>query len=118
MALKSGLKVPLPDSGIIVRKSGKYRYVYKVLNTYRTEKGQPTNDRKLIGKMDSESGMLIPNAAYWELYGIENSPNYLPTYESVRSIGATFLVKSILRELGVIEILENVFGANKCFVPS
>ena len=113
MAMKSGLKVPLPDSGIIVRKSGKYRYVYKVLNTYRTEKGQPTNDRKLIGKMDSESGMLIPNAAYWELYGIEHSPNYLPTYESVRSIGATFLVKSILRELGVIGILENVFGANK-----
>lgn len=113
MSFKPGLRLALPESGIIVRKSGKYRYVYKVLSTFRTVTGQPTNTRKLIGKVDSESGMLIPNEAYWELFGAENSPPSFATYESVRSIGATFLVKSILFGLGVFEILEKVFGNSK-----
>ena len=107
MSLKSGLKVPLPEKGIIIRKSGKYRYVYKVLSTFRTESGQATNKRMAIGKIDGESGMLIPNKAYWGVYGLEKAP--LQTYESVRSIGATFLVKTILTELGVTRILEEVF---------
>lgn len=108
-----GLRVPLPDSGVIVRKSGKYPYVYRVLNSYRTETGQPTNDRRLIGKLDIETNMLIPNEAYWELYGMGDSPHWLPTYDSVRSIGATFLVRSILAGLGVTDILAQVFGENK-----
>jgi len=113
LSTKPGLRVPLPESGIIVRKSGRYPYVYKVINTYRTEKGQPTNERKLIGKMDIETKMLMPNEAYWELYGMEESPHWLPTYDSVRAIGAKFLVKNILSDLGVTEILEKVFGENK-----
>jgi len=113
MPLNSGLKVQLPESGVIVRKSGKYNYVYKVIKTFRTEFGKPTNTRRIIGKVDTETGMLIPNKAYWELYGLANAPNSLPTYESVRSVGATFLVKSVLNELGVIKILEKVFDSNR-----
>ena len=40
--------------------------VYHVLETFRNEKGQPTNRRRLIGKLDEESGMLVPNDAYYE----------------------------------------------------
>ena len=116
------IKVPLPTEGIIIRRTGKYRYVYKVMNTFRNEKGQPTNTRVSIGRSDEESGMLIPNAKYWELYGEtfpalaeeELFPNSstLPAvgFESVHSIGATFLIGNILDSLGLYEILQNKFG--------
>jgi transposase len=116
------IKVPLPEIGIIIRRSGKYRYVYKVLNTYRNEKGQPTNTRVSIGKFDEETGMLIPNDKYWELYGetfpalneTELFPNSssLPAigFERVHSIGATFFIGRILESLGIAEILQDKFG--------
>ena len=69
MALSNRIKVPLPDKEIIVRGTGKYHYVYKVLSTYRNEKGQPSNTRTSIGRLDKESGMLLPNDRYWEFYG-------------------------------------------------
>ena len=112
--MKSKNKVPLPESGIIVRRSGEYRYVYKILKTFRTDKGKPTNIRKAIGKLDDETGMLIPNATYWELY--ESNHDTLDmslSYKSVRSIGATFLISRILEGLGVSAILSEVFGTNR-----
>ena len=116
------IKVPLPEDGIIIRRSGKYRYVYKVMNTFRNEKGQPTNTRISIGRSDEKSGMLIPNDKYWELYGDSfpasnetgSSSNLSPLpavgFESVHSIGATFLIGRILDSLGLGEILRNAFG--------
>jgi len=116
------IKVPLPEEGIIIRRTGKYRYVYKVMNTFRNEKGQPTNTRVSIGRSDEETGMLIPNDKYWELYGesfpasnetgFSSNPPLLPTvgFESVHSIGATFLIGRILDSLGIMEILRNTFG--------
>ena len=116
------IKVPMPEDGIIIRRTGNYRYVYKVLNTFRNEKGQPTNTRVSIGKFDEESGMLIPNDKYWELYGetfpasnetgslSHLSPLPAPGFESVHSIGATFLIRQILDSLGIAEILQNKFG--------
>jgi transposase len=112
----------MPDDGIIIRRSGKYRYVYKVIDTFRNEKGQPTNTRVSIGRSDEESGMLIPNDKYWELYGetfpASNETELYPTlsplpaagFESVHSIGATFLIGRILDSLGIAEILQNKFG--------
>ena len=52
----SQMKVPMPSSGTITRKSGKYPYVYKVIEAYRTESGQPTNTRVSIGKLDMKKG--------------------------------------------------------------
>jgi transposase len=116
------IKVPLPKDGIIIRRVGKYRYVYKVLNTYRNEKGQPTNTRVSIGKADEKSGMLIPNNKYWELYGetfpVSNETELYPNssslpaigFESVHSIGATFLIGRILESLGIAEVLQDTFG--------
>ena len=116
------IKVPLPEEGVIIRRSGKYRYVYKVTNTFRNEKGQPTNTRVSIGRSDEESGMLIPNDKYWELYGDsfpgsnepESVSNLSPLpgvgFENVHSIGATFLIGRILDSLGIGDILRNEFG--------
>ena len=94
----SQTKVPLPPSGTITRKSGKYSYVYKVIQAYRTESGQPTNKRVSIGKLDMTTGLLIPNETYWLHYGESANTEVIVdiSYRSVRAIGAAFLVKSIL----------------------
>jgi transposase len=106
--------VPLPESGIIVRRGGKYQYVYKVLRTYRNEKGQPSNDRKLIGRLDA-GGRLIPNDRYFDYFeeaGSKAAP-VSDRIDSVKSIGAAFVVSRILQELGVDGIMKDVLGCGR-----
>jgi transposase len=114
MALNSNFQVPLPDKGIIVAKTGRYPYVFHVLETYRNNKGQPTNKRKSIGKLDKDTGLLIPNNAYYEFYGESASPVDVRTPcddGTVYEIGVPFLSHRILSSLGVREILENSLNA-------
>jgi len=106
MALCSKTKVDLPKEGVMVRRSGKYRTVYKVTKTFRNSKGQPTNERVTIGRLDEESGMLVPNDNYWKHYG-ETTIELLPAYDSVRSVGASFLISSVFKSLGITDILES-----------
>ena len=112
MMLSSKIKVALPTEGVIVRGKGKYHYVYKVLKTYRNSNGQPTNDRISIGRVDEKSGMLIPNNSYWE-YFKEEPVEILPSFDSVRAIGATFLIMRILEQLGASRLLETSLGAER-----
>jgi hypothetical protein len=112
MPLNSKIKVPLPETGVIVRSNGK-RYVYKVLKSYRNDKGQPTNMRKAIGRLDAESGMLIPNDAYYEFYEKPATVEVLPSHDSVKSVGATFLLGHILNAVGVTDILKEVLGRHR-----
>jgi hypothetical protein len=109
MGLSEKVKVTMPKSGIITRRSGTYHYVYKVTSSYRDEKGHPTNKRISIGRLDEKSGKLVPNDNYWLHYG-ESSVEILPEYNSIRSVGAVFAVTEILRTLGVTSILTAVFG--------
>jgi len=117
MPLNSKIQVPLPKKGIIVRTNGSCPYVYKVTSTFRNEKGQPTNTRQLIGKLDPETGMLIPNDNYYthfENTDVETPPSSdFPSVDSVHSIGATFLIRCLLTDLGVTNILTEAFGATK-----
>ena len=112
MALSSKVKVEMPAEGVTVRRSGRYRTVYKVLRSYRNEKGQPTCERVAIGRLDGESGMLVPNDSYWAYYGA-GAVEVLPDYDSVRSVGASFLVGSVLSSLGVAGILDGALGAER-----
>jgi transposase len=84
--------------------------VYKVLKTYRNAKGQPTNDRRSIGRLDEASGLLIPNDYYWEAYP-DRAVETLPNPDAVRSVGASFLVAKTLEGLGVAGMLEAALGA-------
>jgi len=112
MTLNTKVKVPLPDKGVIVRSGGK-RYVYKVLETFRNDKNQPTNKNRLIGRLDPESGMLIPNNAYYEFYGFTASIEMVPEQITVKSAGAAFLLSHILTSLGVSAILDKVLGQSR-----
>ena len=115
MTLNARFRVPMPESGVIVRRGGAggRDTVYKVLETFRNAKGQPTNTRKAIGRLDHESGMLIPNNAYYELYDSAGFVEVLPAYNSVKNIGATFLLSHIFSTLGVSSLLEDIFGERR-----
>ena len=111
MALNSRIKGPLPEKGVIVaRRKGDVPRVYHVLETFRNEKGQPTNKRKLIGKLDEESGMLVPNDAYYEFYDAAAAVEELPEGKAVTAPLAEFLASRILEDLGASAMLEDAFG--------
>ena len=100
--LSSKNTVPLPESGTIIRRTGKYSYVYKVLDTFRNAKGQPTNTRRLIGRLTPDGGRLVPNDGYFELYpdvGMECPPTS-DGVVSVVSAGPHFLSGHVLARLG------------------
>jgi transposase len=112
MALNSKVQVPMPSNGIIIRSSGKYHYVYKVLKTFRNDKGQPSNIRTTIGRLDKSTGMLIPNDTYYEHYS-DATVETFPAFDSVRSVGATFLVGQVLKKLKITKILTDILGQAK-----
>jgi transposase len=111
MPLNSKLQVTMPEKGIIVRSKAPH-YVYKVLDTFRNEKGQPTNSRCLIGRRDTETGMLIPNDKYYEFY--DNATiEILESVDSIRSAGSSFLIGCILDDIGVTDLLADLFGSER-----
>jgi transposase len=112
MALNSRIQVPLPSKGIIVSRVGEYPYVYHVIKTYRNDKGQPTNQRRSIGKLDKKTGKLIPNDTYYEFYGESRSDTAADIHE-IREAGVPFLVTWIFHKLGIDLMLEEVFGAGR-----
>ena len=111
--LNENIQVPLPSTGIIKARKKKYVYVYHVLNTYRNEKGQPTNDRVLIGRLNEETNMLIPNNRYYEYYDDSVSVQMLPSADAVKSFGAYFLLHTIIQQLGIDNILLDVLGERR-----
>jgi hypothetical protein len=113
MTLKRLNMVDMPESGVIVRKIGDYRPVYKNVRSYRNAHGTPTKDRVCIGKLDEESGKLIPNAAYWEHYSHGPAMTLAPVYESVRHAGASFIVACAMSRLGLVEVLDEVLGEER-----
>ena len=107
MALDQSCKVPLPDKGIIKYKSKDTTYVYHITRIYRNEKGKPTNDRVSIGKLDSETGMLIPNRNYYEFYASSDNETNQSQIESIKSCGITYVIDGLLNELGLVEIMQS-----------
>jgi transposase len=106
MTLNAKVQVPIPKSGVVVRRSGHYPAVYKVTRTYRNQKGQPTNDRVNIGKLDLKTNKLIPNAKYWEYYQPNSGElEVIASYSSNRSFGTEFLFDHIMTYLGINDIL-------------
>lgn len=109
MSLDRSRKVPLPERGIIKYKSKAATYVYYITRIYRNEKGKPTNDRVSIGKIDDETGMLIPNKNYYEIYASCAEQFKQPEIESIKSCGVTYVIDGILNELGLVEIMKKKF---------
>ena len=99
--------IPLPSSNISITKSGKYQYVYHIGKGYRNSKGQPASHRLSIGKLD-ENGMLIPNENYFAIYDVQPADNI--KVDSVLNFGDYFLLDTLAKDIGLAQVLRNVFG--------
>ena len=105
MALDQNVKVPLPEHGIAYKKMAGKTYVYYATAVYRNAKGQPTCDRSSIGRLDEESGMLIPNRNYYEIY--LKQPR--PYSGGIFDYGLYYVFTSIVKRLGIQTLLKRYF---------
>lgn len=108
VALDSSIKVAVPKHGIAYKKVAGKTYVYYVTATYRNKNGKPTCERSSIGKLDEETGMLIPNRNYYEIY-LKTSA---PTIAGVYSCGVNLAFEGIIEKLGITRLLKTYFPDN------
>ncbi len=106
-----GKMVEMPSKGVVKFKTAKGVYVYHILRAYRGANGKPTNDRIGIGKMDLESGMLIPNHNYFDIYKVDKKTEYTENNDAitVKTSGVTDFCKKALLNSKLSKMLEKVF---------
>lgn len=105
MALDHSVKVPVPEHGAVKRRMGDKVYIYYATAVYRNEKGQPTCDRVSIGRFDEESGMLIPNRSYYEVYLKQSAP----VTAGFQSCGTYDAFRGICNKLGLTKLVKRYF---------
>lgn len=105
MHLNEAVKVPVPERKIAYKTVSGKKYVYYTIACYRNEKGKPTNDRVSIGKLDEETGLLIPNRNYYEIY-LKETP---PVQGGIHNYGVYYAFYHICETLGITRILKNIF---------
>ncbi|MFA6815323.1 MAG: hypothetical protein WCS73_03420, partial [Lentisphaeria bacterium] len=100
MAYNSTILVPVPKEKIAYKDPNKdgSKYVYYLTECYRDKKGNPTNRRKLIGKIDKKTGLLIPNKNYYQFFN-DTEVKIIPN--SIINYGGSYLVNHILKELKI-----------------
>lgn len=105
MSLAKQERVEIPPHCVKV-PNGKNVYIHYTLRAYRNAKGQPTSERVSIGKLDPETGKLIPNTRYYEIFE-KKAP--LPMPEYVRDYGVFAAFRGIVEELGIDKLLQKHF---------
>ncbi len=105
MALNGEVKVPVPEHGAVKRRMGDKIYLYYATAVYRNEKGQPTCDRVSIGRYDEETGMLIPNRNYYEIYLKQPQP----IQGAIRDHGVYYAFSEIIKKYGIEKDLKKYF---------
>ena len=117
MALKSN-PVPMPTDKVSLKKVNRTEYVYYSVRSYRNDKGKPTSDEVSIGKKDQETGMLIPNRRYFELYQEDNVEGYEKkdslVVTKVGSFGTVYTLMNIAEAIGLQKVLEKCFPMTWC----
>lgn len=87
-------------SYIIEQKIGKHVYVYEVESYWDSQKKQPRQKRRYIGKKDLETGEII-------------GPKKGIRPKLCRSFGNVYFLKTIAERIGLSEVLNSVFGKEK-----
>jgi len=111
------VKVKMPEKKVILRHYvNGVTYVYYTVKAYRNKEGKPTSDVVCIGKQDKESGMLIPNTRYYELFsdkvtiiGKAVSPNRTNNPRSVKSVGTMAILLTLARNTKLLDTLQQSF---------
>lgn len=98
--------VDLPTSKISRKKmKNGTTYIYYRTRFYRDENGKAKFDEVAIGKLDPETGKLIPNRNYAELF--MTSEPVLP--QRIQSAGIGIACDHLVEELGLKSILQTIF---------
>ena len=97
-------RVEIPPHCVKV-PNGKHIYIHYTIRAFRDKNGRPTNERVSIGKLDQETGMLIPNARYYELLGKQQK--HIPEY--VRDVGVYAAFSGVVKQLGLDGLLRKHF---------
>ena len=109
MALDRNVQVELPKHGIAYKKVSEKTYVYYVTAAYRNDKGKPTCDRTSIGRLDEETGKLIPNRNYYEIY----LKKPMPVNTGIQDCGVADVAQKVSRKLGVTKLIQKYFPENE-----
>ena len=99
-------EVPFPTSNVSVNSKGS---VYWIGKGYRNANGKPTSKLECIGKKNNETGWLIPNDRYFEIYEDKVPVSASLEVDSIRDVGDYFLLDWVTRHLKLDMILNNVF---------
>ena len=87
------------------------QYMYIItLRAYRNKNGKPTSDEVAIGKKDIQTGKLIPNRRYYEIFQdkkpVESIDNSI---KSIKNCGITNVLMGISEQTGLLEVLKKSF---------
>ena len=105
MSLSTKHLVDIPEHTVFSVKDGS-KYVYLITKSFRNSKGQPDNKRISIGKLDADSGKLIPNMNYYEHF---NKPQPVNMPDMIRNCGSYAVCKKLVNTLGLDESLSKAF---------
>jgi hypothetical protein len=109
MSRKQFSTVDMPDKGVIFRPHANGTvYVYYTLRAFRNSKGKPTSEVAAIGKKDPDTGRLIPNKRYFELFPplrLRDEP--LPVAD--KNHGTVFVMDALTRKIHLRACLKKAF---------
>ena len=106
MALDKSVRVDIPNHCVLV-KNGAHTYVQYTIRAYRNSKGKPTSDRISIGKIDPESGKMIPNRRYYELF---EEQEHALGFHTIKKSGSYAAFSGIAEQLGLTKLIRKHFA--------
>jgi transposase len=108
----NGILIDIPDDeGVHVKSAGVKgeKYVYKYVKYFRNAEGKSRNRAKSIGKFDADSGKMMPNNNYYDMYNVDPS---VPDIE-VWDYGYSYVVLKACRDTGLLDCLSGAFGEQR-----
>lgn len=112
-------KVEIPDAPgrISLVQKGNTTYVrYVAERIYHPEKKYNAPQHRIIGKLNLDDGKLIPNENYIKYFGGSELPELKAdsSRSSCLKIGAFLIIRKIMEEYKLSEILSKYLGAREC----
>ena len=105
MTLDKAVRVDVPAHAVMV-KNGDKTYVQYTVRAYRNSKGKPTSERVSIGKLDAESGKMIPNQRYYELF---QEKTQAIGFHTVQKSGSYAVFSGVSKQLGLTKLIQKHF---------
>lgn len=107
MALITSVRVDIPEHSVLVKNKDN-TYVQYTIKAYRNSRGQPTSKRVSIGKLDKDSGKMIPNRRYYELFPEKEQAI---AFHTVKKSGSYAVFSGIAEQLGLEKLVRKHFSS-------